>query len=152
MTRTRRTQSSSSQDGSRYFTKHGNSGQNPNELKKKGAGKGNWGTSTQAIEDELRDLMNDNNDLVTTPYHYRNRSSNSMSNGSDSSSYSSLSLSNYPGLKASPPIIGPNNINRMRRRSNSQGGLESSQMYDRYARLDRSVQLDSSAIEDEDEE
>lgn len=51
MTRTTRTYSNASDNEPRYFAKAGHSDQNPNEIKKNGHGRLNWGTASDEIDD-----------------------------------------------------------------------------------------------------
>lgn len=51
MTRTVRTNSGSSNEEPRYFAKSGHADQSPNEIKKNGHGRGNWGTPEDVVDD-----------------------------------------------------------------------------------------------------
>lgn len=58
----------------KYFGKHGHQDQNPNETKKGGHGKGNWGKP----EDDIEDLVESGE--FNTGYHRRRTNSNGVGN------------------------------------------------------------------------
>lgn len=74
MARTNKWTVRESQAEPKYFTKSGNFGESPNNIKKGGSGKSNWGTAG----DEINDLINSGE--IPPVFHKERRGSNSRKN------------------------------------------------------------------------
>lgn len=74
MARTNKWTVRESQAAPRYFSKHGNFGEAPNNVKKDGSGKSNWGT----VGDEINDLVNSGE--IPPVFNKHRRGSNTQMN------------------------------------------------------------------------
>lgn len=73
MTRTNKWTVHESKANPKYFTRNGNYGQSPNDVKKQGSGKGNWGKPG----DEINDLM-DSGELGENVHFFKKDRRNSI--------------------------------------------------------------------------
>lgn len=74
MTRTEKWTTHESKANPKYFTHNGNYGENPNNIKKGGSGKGNWGKPG----DEINDLIDSGE--IAPVFNKARRGSNVQSN------------------------------------------------------------------------